>query len=71
MYGPITGSNGADPIVEYDENELLIPGQWYYIKVNTMDHGNIIGHLGNDERMETAWQILKMHGNRLKTLPPN
>jgi len=71
MYGPSTGSNGADPIVEYDEDELLIPGQWYCIKVNTMDHWNIIGHLGSGERMKTSWQVLKIHGNRLKTLPPN
>ena len=71
MYGPSTGSNGPDPIVEYDENELLIPGQWYWIKVYPMDHWNIIGHLGSKERMEAARLVLKAHGNRLKTLPPN
>ena len=71
MYGPSTGSNGPDPIVEYDENELLIPGQWYWIKVCPMDHWNIIGHLGSKERMEAARMVLKAHGNRLKTLPPN
>ena len=63
--------NGPDPIVEYDENELLIPGQWYWIKVYPMDHWNIIGHLGSKERMEAARMVLKAHGNRLKTLPPN
>ena len=71
MYGPSTGSNGPDPIVEYDDNELLIPGQWYWIKVHPMDHWNIIGHLGSKERMEVARIVLKTHVTRLKTLPPS
>ena len=71
MYGPSTGSNGPDPVVEYDEYELLIPGQWYWIKVFPMDHWNIIGHLGSKERIEAAKKVIKTHGNRLKTLPPN
>ena len=62
---------GSDPIVEYDDNELLIPDQWYWIKVYSMDHWNIIGHLGSKERMEAARMMLKAHGNRLKTLSLN
>ena len=26
MYGPTTGTNGPDPITDYRENDLLIPG---------------------------------------------
>ena len=44
MYGPSTGINGSDPIVEYDKNELLMPGQWYWIKIDNMDHWSMIGH---------------------------
>ena len=42
MYGPSTGSNGSDPIIEYDENKILIPGQWGWIKV--YPHGPLEYH---------------------------
>ena len=69
MFGPTTGANGADPIADYDENDLLIPGQWYSIGPFQMDHWNIIGHLGNDRTNSLSKHIFISHLNRLKTLP--
>ena len=34
MYGPTTGTNGPDPIIEFDPEDLLITGQWYWKKIN-------------------------------------
>jgi hypothetical protein len=70
MAGPTTGSNGADPIISYDENDLLIPGQWYTLDPIELDHWNIIGHLGNDQSNELAKTILIKQVNRLNKLPP-
>ena len=50
MFGPTTGANGPDPIVEYDPEELLITGQWYWTKINQMDHWSVIGHFGSEEK---------------------
>ena len=69
MYGPSTGINGLDPIVEYDKSELLIPGQWYWIKLSNMDHWSIIGHLGGGGRLNRAQKELEEHMVRLKKLP--
>jgi len=69
-FGPTTGINGADPIVEYDENDLLIPGQWYSIGLFQMDHWNIIGHLGSKRTNALSRHIFISQANRLKTLPP-
>ena len=69
MRGPTTGVNGADPIVEYEEDDLLIPGQWYAIGPFRMDHWNIIGHLGNERTDEISKHIFISHTYRLKTLP--
>ena len=71
MYGPTSGVNGEDIIIEYEENELLIPGQWYWTKVDKMDHWNIIGHLGNKERDKRSKNIFISHINLLKSLPIN
>ena len=68
MYGPTTGYNGPDPILEYEETELLIPGQWYWMKIPEMDHYSIIGHLGNDKKIEQAEEYLIQHALRLKNL---
>ena len=35
MFGPTTGVNGPDPIIEYDPKDLLITGQWYWTKNRT------------------------------------
>jgi len=71
MYGPSTGGNGADPVVEFEKQDLLIPGQWYYIKILEMDHWSIIGHLGNDDRLEKAEKYLINHIKVLQGLPMN
>lgn len=71
MYGPTTGMNGADPVMEYEKNDILIPGQWYWKKINEMDHWSIIGHLGNDDRLEKAEKYLIDHVSVLKSLPMN
>ena len=71
MYGPSTGVNGPDPIVQYEETELLIPGQWYWTKITEMDHWSIIGHLGNKNRVKKAEELLINHAERLKSLPMN
>ena len=71
MYGPTTGFNGPDPIVQYDEMELLIPGQWYWTKILEMDHWSIIGHLGDNRRITRAEELLIKHAEKLKSLPIN
>ncbi len=50
MFGPTTGVNGPDPIIEYDPKDLLITGQWYWTKINQMDHWSVIGHFGSEEK---------------------
>ena len=71
MYGPSTGINGADPLLEYDKDDLLIPGQWYWQKISKMDHWSIIGHLGNNSRVDKAEKIIINHISLLKSLPQN
>ena len=68
MYGPTTGVNGPDPIIEFDSEDLLITGQWYWKKINQMDHWSIIGHFGSDEKKERGFSIIKNHLALLKTL---
>ena len=70
MAGPTTGINGEDPIVNYDENDLLIPGQWYALGPIQMDHWNIMGHLGDDQSNGLAKHIISKQATRLKSLPP-
>jgi len=70
MAGPTTGTNGADPIVIYDESEFLISGQWYAIGPIQIDHWNVVGHLGDDITRNIAKNILTNHAIRLKELPP-
>ena len=69
MYGPTSGINGADPIVKYESNDLLIPGQWNWIKISDMDHWSVIGHMGSNERIKRAQENLNNHVNRLRKLP--
>ena len=70
MVGPITGTNGPDPITPLVEKDVLIPGQLYTIGPLKMNHWNIIGHklmLGN--LSETAMDLYKSHALRLNKLP--
>ncbi len=69
MYGPTNGINGPDPIVKYDSRDLLIPGQWYWIKISDMDHWSIIGHMGDSERIKKSEKYFLNHAERLKNLP--
>ena len=71
MYGPSTGINGSDPLVQYEKGDLLIPGQWYWQKISKMDHWSIIGHLGNKSRVNIAEETITDHIALLKSLPSN
>ena len=71
MYGPSTGINGSDPLVQYEKGDLLIPGQWYWQKISKMDHWSIMGHLGNKSRVKRAEKIIIDHLALLKGLPNN
>ena len=71
MYGPSTGINGSDPLVQYEKGDLLITGQWYWQKVSNMDHWSIIGHLGNESRVKKAEKTIIDHITVLKSLPNN
>ena len=71
MYGPNTGINGSDPLVQYEKGDLLIPGQWYWQKISNMDHWSIIGHLGNGSRVKKAEKTIIDHITLLKSLPNN
>ena len=71
MYAPSTGVNGADPLLEYDNRDLLIPGLWYWKKLSGIDHWSIIGHLGNADRVTKAKDNLIDHIELLRSLPQN
>ena len=68
MFGPTTGVNGPDPIIEYDPKDLLITGQWYWTKINQMDHWSVVGHFGSEEKKLRGYNIIKKHIKLLKTL---
>ena len=68
MFGPTTGVNGSDPIIEYDPKDLLITGQWYWTKVDRMDHWSVIGHFGSDEKKLRGFKLIKKHIKLLKNL---
>ncbi len=68
MFGPTTGANGPDPIVEYDPEELLITGQWYWTKINQVDHWSVIGHFGSEEKKSLGYNIISQHVRLLKKL---
>ena len=69
MKAPVSKSNGSDASSKYDPNDLLITGQWYWMKIPGMDHWNIIGHLANKERKEKSKSFFISHLNRLSDLP--
>mgnify|MGYP001163829194 FL=1 len=68
MFGPTTGVNGPDPILEHDPKDLLITGQWYWKKLDQMDHWSIIGHFGSEEKKMRGFKLIKKHLDLLKTL---
>jgi triacylglycerol lipase len=69
MTGPKTGANGPDPIIEYQENDLLIPGQWYTLGPYDLDHWSVIGHTLSSEEWSKAKSLYYNHAKRLKNLP--
>jgi len=69
MYGPTTGTNGADPIATYHENELLIPGQWYVIGEYRSDHRKFIGHGVTPIEQDSMKKLFSDHMSLLWTLP--
>ena len=69
MYGPTTGMNGPDPIATYNENELLIPGQWYVIGEYRSDHRKFIGHGVTPSEQASIKELFSDHMSLLWTLP--
>lgn len=69
MKVPVSKSNGSDASSKYDPKDLLITGQWYWIRIPGMDHWNIIGHLANKERKERSKAFFISHLKRLSDLP--
>ena len=69
MYGPTTGTNGPDPITDYRENDLLIPGQWYVMGDYKSDHRKFVGHSINQVKFDSLKTIYSNHFSLLWTLP--
>ena len=71
MIGPTTGLNGSDQIIEYQVNEVLVPGSWYYMGKLTMDHRTLMGHGEiSNELLNNILLLFKEHAERLYALPP-
>jgi len=71
MIGPTTGLNGSDQIIEYQVNEVLVPGSWYYMGKLTMDHRTLMGHGEiSNEVLNNILLLFKEHADRLYALPP-
>jgi len=70
MYGPTTGENGGDPTIKYDKNDILIPGQWYWKKINDIDHWNITGHICDNKKEKISKDYFREQFKILKALPP-
>ena len=70
MYGPTTGENGGDPTIKYDKNDILIPGQWYWKKINDIDHWNITGHMCDNKKEKISIDFFREQFKILKALPP-
>jgi len=69
QYGPTTGLNGPDPIAEYRQGELLIPGQWYRMQTVHIDHRAFVGHGLKDEKLNSILTIFSTHCSLLWSLP--
>ncbi len=68
--GPTTGLNGPDPIVEYKEDEPLIPGQWYTFGPYKMDHWYVVGQgIMSEQERQNLYNLYKEHCKLLRTLP--
>ena len=69
MYGPTSGLNGPAPITKFNENELLIPGQWYVMDEIQIDHKKMVGHWTNKDNYSFLVQTYINHIELLKSLP--
>ena len=65
MLGPTTGSSGPDPITEFRQGDLVIPGQWYIMGNYEFDHSALIGH---QMRKDEYSSLKKIYLNQLKIL---
>ena len=69
MLGPTTGNNGSDPIGNYRQNDILIPGQWYVMGEYKSDHRKFVGHGLSQEEFDELIKIYLKHLSLLWTLP--
>ena len=70
MWGPTTGLNGADKILEYSADKSLTPGQWYTFGPYKMDHYYVIGQaIMSNKQRKTLFKIYTDHCKILKSLP--
>ncbi len=70
MIGPGSGLNGPDPVASYHEDELLLPGQWYFMGRLNFDHKQIVGHSLNKQRTwNEVREIYRNHCEILYRLP--
>ena len=65
MLGPTTGSSGPDPITEFRQGDLVIPGQWYVMGNYEFDHSALIGH---QMRKDEYSSLKKIYLDQLKIL---
>ena len=65
MYGPTTGSSGPDPVTEFRQGDVVIPGQWYVMGNYEFDHSALIGH---QMRKDEYSSLKKIYLNQLKIL---
>ena len=65
MLGPTTGSSGPDPITEFRQGDLVIPGQWYVMGNYEFDHSALIGH---QMRKDEYFSLKKIYSDQLRLL---
>ena len=70
MWGPTTGLNGADNIVNYSSDMSLYPGQWYTFGPYKMDHYYVIGQaIMSNRQRNKLYKIYSDHCQLLYSLP--
>ncbi|MBT3299642.1 MAG: lipase [Candidatus Marinimicrobia bacterium] len=66
MSGPKV--NSTDMIVDYESDELLLPGYWINLGVFPYDHQAIVGHSFSQEDWKPVEKIYLEHAERLRKL---
>jgi len=70
MWGPTTGLNGPDLIIQYNSEDELLPGRWYTFPTYEMDHYYIIGQaVFNKKQRKKLYKLYSNHCRLLHTLP--